>query len=150
MARAQVVAARLKPRADPRREGSCTESTTPLAAGPPRRSSAAAEPACTAVCRHRSAAHGCPHRADGGASMNAILSIVLALAGFTDPPAASPPGSATQTAPAVAGVCGDCVDLALLLEDPCVDTSIVDVWMDGDLAVVTAVHSFDQGGSSDC
>jgi hypothetical protein len=81
--------------------------------------------------------------------MNAILSIVLALAAFTDPPAAQP-ASASQPAPAVALVCGDWVDLALLLDDPCVDTSVVDVWMHGDLAVVTAVHSLGAGGSSEC
>jgi len=82
--------------------------------------------------------------------MNAILSIVLALAGFTDPPAAAQPAAATQAAPAVAVVCGDWVDLALLLDDPCVDTCVVDVWMHGDLAVVTAVHSLGAGGSSEC
>jgi hypothetical protein len=82
--------------------------------------------------------------------MNAILSIVLALACFTDPPAATQPAAASQPAPAVALVCGDWVDLALLLDDPCVTTCVVDVWMHGDLAVVTAVHSLGPGGSSEC
>ena len=80
--------------------------------------------------------------------MNAILSIVLALAAFSDPPVAAPP-AASQATPAVAIVCGNWVDLAQLLDDPCVDTCIVDVCLHGDLAVVTAVHSSGQG-SSEC
>ena len=82
--------------------------------------------------------------------MNAILSIVLALAAFSDPPAAAPPAAASQATPAVAIVCGDWVDLALLLDDPCVDTCVVDVCLHGDVAVVTAVHSIAQDGSSEC
>ena len=81
--------------------------------------------------------------------MNAILSIVLALAAFSDPPAAAP-AAASHAAPAVALVCGSWVDLALLLDDPCVDTCILDVCMHGDVAVVTAVHSVGPAGSSEC
>jgi len=82
--------------------------------------------------------------------MNAILSIVLALACFTDPPAATEPAAASQPAAAVALVSGDWVDLLLLLDDPCVDTCVVDVWQQGDVTVVTALHSVGEGGSSDC
>jgi len=81
--------------------------------------------------------------------MNAILSIVLALACFTDPPAAQP-AAAGQPAPVAALFCGDWVDLALLMDDPCVDTCVVDVSMHGDLAVVTALHSLGAGSSNEC
>jgi|GEM_PF-6837007 len=80
--------------------------------------------------------------------MYAILPMVLALAALADPPASPDEPVLVQPAPVTAVLCGDWIDLALLLEDPCVETCVVGVWPYGDMVLVAAVHSVDDAAGS--
>jgi hypothetical protein len=82
--------------------------------------------------------------------MQAILSIAHALSGVVNPPASVDGCTASPSAPVVAVACGDWIDLGLLLEDPLVETAVVDVRDRGDVTVVTAVHTLRSASSSDC
>jgi hypothetical protein len=81
--------------------------------------------------------------------MNACLSMVLAVSVLLSPLALADGPAANESADVVGMVCGDWVDLALILEDPTVDTRIVGAWEHGDVAVLTVVHST-EGDASEC
>ena len=77
--------------------------------------------------------------------MDAILSIVLALSGVAPADRADAPVAAVLV---VAEACGDWIDLALLLDGPCVETVLVGAWEDGPLVLVAAVHVAGEGQSA--
>src|SRR5262249_20169683 len=80
---------------------------------PPPSRACVQRPCAVAALQHTVACK----RADGGASMNGILSVLLALCAFVSPVAiADEP--APQPAPVVALVAGDWIDLGLVLTEP--------------------------------
>ena len=81
--------------------------------------------------------------------MNACLSMVLVASALLGPLARAE-GPVVRE-PAVAGmVCGDWVDLGLILADPAVQTCIVDVQQQGGTTLVTAVHGVQGGQDEAC
>ena len=52
-----------------------------------------------------------------------------------------PPAVAPSLPPGLVTVCGDWIDLVTVLDDPSVESSVVDVWQEADLVVVVALHA---------
>ncbi len=72
--------------------------------------------------------------------MHVILSFLLVLLGVAGVPSPDDQAFPVEPAPLVAVACGDCLDFFLLLEDPAVQTRILEIADRGDVSVAAVLH----------
>lgn len=86
--------------------------------------------------------------------MHVLLALLLLLAGLTGPPqVAAPavvPAAPQDPAPPAAVVCGDCLDFLLVLQDPGVESVVLDVVDHGGTSVAAVLHTAADAGGETC